>query len=165
MFRIFTLLTILLLTLSGCGKDKTPQVQQSEPVKAASMSHAIANQPVVAEAEAQPALENTNQTDQVTEAAVTEDKQPAETTTATAAYDATNEPTTSIVSVQLENKFGPVLVPHSLHVKLYYCIACHQNGTPGKINKTKKEFHTMCRGCHAKIKAGPTKCRSCHQRR
>jgi len=73
-------------------------------------------------------------------------------------------PTTSILTLSLENDFGAVFVPHSQHVEMYSCDTCHPTVTPGKIDKTKKEFHALCRGCHADEKSGPTKCRGCHQR-
>jgi len=73
-------------------------------------------------------------------------------------------PTTSILTLQLENDFGAVFVPHSQHVEMYSCEVCHPTAVPGKIEKTKKEFHALCRKCHAEEKSGPTKCRGCHQR-
>lgn len=72
--------------------------------------------------------------------------------------------TTSILTLNLENDFGAVLVPHSQHVEMYSCEVCHPTTPPGKIEKTKKEFHALCRKCHVDEQAGPTKCRDCHQR-
>lgn len=73
-------------------------------------------------------------------------------------------PTTSILTLRLENDFGAVFVPHRQHVEMYGCEVCHPTEVPGKIEKTKKEFHALCRKCHAEEKSGPTKCRGCHQR-
>lgn len=73
-------------------------------------------------------------------------------------------PTTSILTLSLQNEFGAVFVPHSQHVEMYSCDVCHPTTPPGKIEKTKKEFHALCRKCHAEEKTGPTKCRGCHQR-
>lgn len=77
---------------------------------------------------------------------------------------AVDTPTTSILTLSLENDFGAVFVPHSQHVEMYSCDVCHPTAIPGKIEKTKKEFHALCRKCHADEKTGPTKCRGCHQR-
>ncbi|OQY18681.1 MAG: hypothetical protein B6I36_06385 [Desulfobacteraceae bacterium 4572_35.1] len=163
MYRTLTLVAVLLLTLTACGKDNNAQTQQptSTQIEATSLSHAIANKPVVVQNQTQVAqapLETSIKTTEE-ESATTNNE-----TSAAIAPETVEEPTTSIVSVQLENKFGSVLIPHSLHVKLYYCIACHGDNKPGKIEMTKKQYHATCRGCHAKLKSGPTKCRSCHQR-
>jgi len=174
MYRHLAIVAVILLTLSACNKDKTQQVEHATPQQNASLSHAIATQHEAAAVEetahqvtpvAQPqeaVVVDTQKsaaaegTDVQAQDIAIDQAQPA---TETVIY------TTSIVSVQLENKFGPVLIPHQLHVEMYSCATCHGEGVPGKIDKTKKQFHSTCRGCHAEIKAGPTKCGSCHQRK
>ncbi len=144
MYRYLALLAILLLALTGCNKEKTT----AHSTNGASMAHAIATAPVVVE----PVVE-------VVPELVVEvvDAEPV-------VEQVAEEATTSILTVGLKNKFGEVFVPHKLHAELYYCYVCHGADKPGKIEKTKKEYHALCRKCHATLKAGPTKCRSCHHR-
>lgn len=168
MYRNLALVAVLLLTLTACNNDKAKQAEHTSAEAPTTLAHAIAVQPA-AQIEVQPAEVQPLVSIDQEPVVGAEGNQPDETgqtddtsNVAVAAKEILY--TTSIVSVQLENNFGPVFVPHSLHVELYDCAACHGEGVPGKIDKTKKQFHSTCRGCHAKIEAGPTKCNACHQR-
>ncbi len=169
MYRNLAIVAVLLLTLTACNKDKAQQSAHT-PETATTVAHAIAVQPATpamvqpAQVALEEAVEPTPAPAVVVE--VNQVTETAETTIVPKVEVATesNNYTTSIVSVKLDNKFGAVFIPHSLHVELYNCATCHGDNVPGKIDKTKKQFHAMCRGCHAKIEAGPTKCGACHQR-
>lgn len=67
-------------------------------------------------------------------------------------------------SVTYENKKGTVTFDHKAHGKKMDCAACHE-GTPAKIAVDKKAAHKdTCKGCHKKMKQGPTKCNDCHKK-
>ncbi|MDY0191679.1 MAG: cytochrome c3 family protein [Desulfuromonas sp.] len=175
MYRNLAIVAAMLLSLTACNEDKAQQAEQTTAKAATTMAHAIAVQPEVVVDEVTPAevvVEVEEASAQPAAAqVVAEDNQapapqslPCAEAASTEVTSAAIDYTTSIVSVQLENKFGPVFIPHSMHAELYACSICHGDGAPGKIDKTKKQFHATCRGCHAKIDAGPTKCGACHQR-
>lgn len=169
MYRNLAIVAVMLLTLTACNKDKAKQAEHTATEAATTVAHAIAVQPTTP-TEAQPAAVQADEaiTHPAENLIVNETQNleaaPAAPEAGVEVAQECNNYTTSIVSVKLENNFGPVFVPHSLHVELYDCSTCHGDGVPGKIEKTKKQFHATCRGCHAKIEAGPTKCGACHQR-
>jgi hypothetical protein len=44
------------------------------------------------------------------------------------------------------------------------CANCHGEKTDGKKVSLKEAYHTQCKGCHQKVKKGPTKCNDCHKK-
>ena len=67
-------------------------------------------------------------------------------------------------SVVYTAKNGNVTFDHLGHSKKSECKACHGEGAPAKIALGKDKAHTLCKGCHADKKAGPTKCGECHKK-
>jgi len=60
---------------------------------------------------------------------------------------------------------GKVTFPHKMHQQLLKnCKKCHEQG-PGKIAGFGKEWaHKTCKGCHAEMQKGPSKCSECHKK-
>ncbi|MEA3465012.1 MAG: cytochrome c3 family protein [Thermodesulfobacteriota bacterium] len=166
MYRSLTLICVLLLfALTACDNGEAPQVTHE-----ASLSKALTRNKIEApaikvikcpftNAECNPVQEK--------QPAANELKRPNAVATRSTAEPTmtTLEPaTTSILTLSLQNRYGAVLVPHSLHVEMYNCDICHTTNPPSKINKTKKEFHALCRNCHIDLQCDPIKCRDCHKR-
>ena len=61
-------------------------------------------------------------------------------------------------------KNGNVTFNHKVHSTKHACKQCHGEGAPAKIAIDKDKAHTLCKGCHADKKAGPTKCGECHKK-
>jgi hypothetical protein len=61
-------------------------------------------------------------------------------------------------------KNGNVTFNHKAHAAKLECKLCHGAGAPAKIAIDKDKAHTLCKGCHADKKAGPTKCGECHKK-
>ena len=68
--------------------------------------------------------------------------------------------------IMLLAKNGDVKFPHKVHKEILgNCSDCHENDYGGKINGFSKDIaHKICKGCHEKGKAGPTKCGECHRK-
>jgi len=78
------------------------------------------------------------------------------------------------VKINHETKKGPVTFDHATHTSAS-CKECHHKGTQKKCfechaaadkdgtPKNKTAMHKNCKGCHKKIKKGPTKCGECHK--
>lgn len=157
MMRNIALTALVLLTLTACSSDTTPPAQHD-----ASLSKALSQQPVAqpaAEVEEVVAIEPA--APQIAVEAEECEEAPAPAQLAT---QDTAQPTTAILTLQLENDFGPVHLNHRGHVDMMSCDTCHTTNPPAKITKSKKEFHALCRKCHVDNDAGPTKCRGCHIR-
>ncbi len=62
-------------------------------------------------------------------------------------------------------KMGKVTFNHKMHQEMLKdCKKCHEKG-PGKIEGFGKDFaHKTCKGCHAEMVKGPTKCGDCHKK-
>ncbi|MDA8429884.1 MAG: cytochrome c3 family protein [Geobacteraceae bacterium] len=60
---------------------------------------------------------------------------------------------------------GNITFPHKMHQELLKdCKKCHAKG-PGKIADLGKDWaHKTCKGCHAEMGKGPTKCNDCHKK-
>ncbi|TSK04293.1 MAG: cytochrome c3 family protein [Geobacter sp.] len=67
-------------------------------------------------------------------------------------------------SVVYPAKNGNVTFNHKAHQAKAECKVCHGEGAPAKIEINKDKAHSMCKGCHAEKKAGPTKCGECHKK-
>jgi cytochrome c553 len=67
-------------------------------------------------------------------------------------------------TVVLEAKNGNVTFNHKKHSESMECKVCHGEGTPAKIELDKDKAHALCKDCHAKNNAGPTKCGDCHKK-
>jgi len=66
-------------------------------------------------------------------------------------------------NVVIDNKNGPVTLPHRVHGKSFGCPACHgDQAAPGPMQLGKEKAHALCKGCHKQKAAGPTKCSGCH---
>jgi len=155
------IMTVLLLSMTACSSDETPTPH------AASLSKAIQEAPQPAEEPQVVVTEPETTTEKSVEHAVpmpSSDCSVAEFKHSEVKKPTAEQPTTSIVSVELQCNFGPVLFNHRDHVEMMSCDTCHTSDPPSKITKSKKEFHATCRGCHADNGAGPTKCRDCHNR-
>lgn len=59
---------------------------------------------------------------------------------------------------------GNIRFSHKMHSGRLECRACHGPGEPGTIAINKDVAHRLCKGCHAEMKAGPTKCGECHKK-
>ena len=155
MYRLITLLaaTLLLLSTSACNHNDSLKKETATTPAGHDSAH-------VATAHHDDAVTAAAPAEQVTAPAT--EQQPQQEV-APEATDVTY--TTNILFVGLANKYGTVIVPHSTHVQLFSCDTCHTTMPPGKIVKTKREFHNLCRKCHKEMKAGPTKCRACHMRK
>jgi hypothetical protein len=75
--------------------------------------------------------------------------------------------------ITLEASMGTVTFNHAAHQERNAdCTTCHHQGEfttchschdgKGVAPKAKKAFHNNCKGCHAELKSGPTKCKECH---
>lgn len=75
--------------------------------------------------------------------------------------------------IQLDASMGTVTFNHAAHQeRASDCTTCHHQGDftscrtchngEGEAPKAKKVFHEKCKGCHAEMKSGPTKCKECH---
>ncbi len=62
-------------------------------------------------------------------------------------------------------KMGKVTFNHKKHQEMLKdCKKCHEKA-PGKIEGFGKDFaHKTCKGCHAEMGKGPTKCGDCHKK-
>ncbi len=71
-------------------------------------------------------------------------------------------------TITLTAKNGNVAFPHKLHQELKLakgCKACHETEKGGTIAGMGKDWaHTTCKGCHAEMGKGPTKCGECHKK-
>jgi hypothetical protein len=171
MYRYLATAAILLLTLSACGKDEPTKIENR-----ALLSQAIATRPIVEQpaptapiTAVAPAVTEVVEVEEIAAncAEVQPEVTPAPSNDCnylTLTKLDLDEPTTGIITIGMQNKFGEIILPHQLHVEMYNCSTCHATNPPGKINKTKKEFHDLCRKCHTQLKQGPIKCRSCHLR-
>ena len=165
MYRSLALICALLFALTACNNSEAPQVTHDASLSKALTQNKIETPAIavikcpVTNTESNPAQEKCPTTEKLR----CPNAVAAEITTGSAT---TLEPaTTSILTLSLPNKFGAVFVPHSLHVAMYSCDICHTTNPPSKINKTKKEFHALCRKCHIDLQSGPIKCRDCHHRK
>lgn len=73
--------------------------------------------------------------------------------------------TTTVETVELDNKNGKVVLAHKKHAEAHGCAACHGDQTPGPFKLGKDAGHALCQGCHKEKKAGPTTCTKCHQKK
>jgi hypothetical protein len=74
----------------------------------------------------------------------------------------------------MDNSKGLVVFNHQAHADMLNdCLVCHHNGEPNKCEtchtedhkvNTKTAYHKNCKGCHKKLKQGPTKCSGCHKK-
>ncbi len=77
--------------------------------------------------------------------------------------------------IKFEAKMGAVTFDHAAHQAQFKdCKTCHHKGVEagacrtchlakkGDAPKAKDAFHKQCKGCHKKMKKGPTKCKQCH---
>lgn len=69
-------------------------------------------------------------------------------------------------TIELPAKPGNVSFEHQKHIDMKHtCTPCHASGQGGKIEGFGKEMaHDICKGCHVKGSAGPTKCGECHHK-
>lgn len=78
-------------------------------------------------------------------------------------------------TIKLDAKMGAVTFNHAAHQsRVPDCKTCHHNGVDagkcttchkkkkGDAPSAKSAFHKTCKGCHKKMKKGPTKCKQCH---
>nr|WP_320050945.1 cytochrome c3 family protein [uncultured Desulfuromonas sp.] len=157
MFRWMSILTVLLLSITACSTDEAPAPHP------ASLSKAIQEAPKSAEVQ-EKAPEAATMAKAHDNPMPSSDCSVAEFKDSETALPKAEQATTSIVSVELQCDFGPIFFNHRNHTEMMSCDTCHTSTPPGKIVKSKKEFHATCRGCHADNGAGPTKCRECHKR-
>ncbi|PLX86431.1 MAG: hypothetical protein C0618_09145 [Desulfuromonas sp.] len=77
--------------------------------------------------------------------------------------------------ITLQASMGDVSFDHAAHQqRITDCASCHHQGAATGCHschdgnsdapKAKKIFHDNCKGCHSTMKAGPVKCRDCHQK-
>jgi predicted CXXCH cytochrome family protein len=58
---------------------------------------------------------------------------------------------------------GDVTFDHQAHTgRREKCKSCHGEGPARKVELDKKSAHTLCVGCHLKLRAGPKACGECH---
>jgi hypothetical protein len=173
MVKQIGLTLIALLFVSGCGGSEQGQGASAED-KNASMNSGVM------QVETQKAKEqhaSTPEKDETISASASEmDSAPS-----TAAQESSveteksgqrsnvlsgDEPTperTSILSIEMDNKYGKVKFNHAAHTQFIACSTCHPTDPPSRIEMSRKEFHAVCRTCHHEMGAGPLKCSSCHE--
>lgn len=83
----------------------------------------------------------------------------------TVVQEAADKLTTTVETVELDNKNGKVVLAHKKHAEAHGCAACHGEQTPGPFKLGKDAGHALCQGCHKAMKAGPTSCSKCHQKK
>jgi len=69
--------------------------------------------------------------------------------------------------ISLPAKMGTVTFPHQKHQQMagMACTKCHESDAGGKIAGFGKDWaHKTCKGCHADLGKGPTKCGECHKK-
>ena len=66
--------------------------------------------------------------------------------------------------VTMKSKIGDVTFNHKAHAAAGDCKVCHGEGTPAKLALGKDAAHKLCKECHQKKAAGPTKCGECHKK-
>lgn len=83
-------------------------------------------------------------------------------------------PSQDIKVTKVGDKKGPTIYSHSKHAAagIKNCKECHHKGSVSdscsKCHKGKdgmKALHDNCKGCHKKMKKGPTGCNDCHQKK
>ena len=58
---------------------------------------------------------------------------------------------------------GDVIFDHGAHTgRREKCQSCHGEGPARKVELDKQSAHTLCVGCHLKLRAGPKACGECH---
>lgn len=62
--------------------------------------------------------------------------------------------------IVLPNGSGAVTFRHGSHASLS-CETCHPGGS-GKVALSKDQAHALCRSCHERGGAGPSRCNECH---
>ena len=67
-------------------------------------------------------------------------------------------------TVIMKAKNGDVTFNHKVHSGAMDCKICHGDAKPGKVEVDKDAAHAMCKDCHSKKGAGPTKCGECHKK-
>lgn len=67
-------------------------------------------------------------------------------------------------NVVMKAKNGDVTFNHKAHSGSMDCKVCHGEGKPGKVELDKDAAHALCKDCHTKKGAGPTKCGDCHKK-
>ena len=67
-------------------------------------------------------------------------------------------------SVVMKAKNGDVTFNHKAHSGSMDCKVCHGDAKPGKVELDKDAAHALCKDCHSKKGAGPTKCGECHKK-
>ena len=158
--------------LTGCGDNPSQPAHSSSATLGSALEH---TQQILAQQREEQRQIETAQQAATPETANAEVEVTAATTPAVEEDSAAMEsdslcsgtPTpeaTSIERIALSNAFGIVRFDHLQHASMMGCATCHGEGAPGKIEKSKKEYHALCRTCHVRVEAGPTKCRACHER-
>ena len=64
----------------------------------------------------------------------------------------------------MKAKNGDVTFNHKAHSGSMDCKVCHGDAKPGKVELDKDAAHALCKDCHSKKGAGPTKCGECHKK-
>lgn len=67
-------------------------------------------------------------------------------------------------TVVMKAKNGDVTFNHKDHSGKIDCKVCHGDAKPGKVELDKDKAHALCKDCHTKGAAGPTKCGECHKK-
>jgi len=67
-------------------------------------------------------------------------------------------------TVVMKAKNGDVTFDHKSHSGTMDCKICHGDAKPGKVELDKDAAHALCKDCHSKKGAGPTKCGECHKK-
>jgi hypothetical protein len=58
---------------------------------------------------------------------------------------------------------GDVTFDHAAHTgRREKCQTCHGDGLARKVELDKKSAHTLCVGCHLRLRSGPKACGECH---
>ncbi|MCA1797057.1 MAG: hypothetical protein ABR516_02955 [Desulfuromonadaceae bacterium] len=170
------ILAVLLLLMSGCGVDET---ERSSAAGTDAETDKASLNSGVKQVEAQKEKEQQN-AELKEEAQVADAADKAETaSTSEAQKPAANKeqrqrpeaesgdgPTperTSIHTIVMQNKYGKVAFNHAEHTEFISCSTCHSTEPPSRIEKNRKEFHSICRTCHHEMGAGPVKCSGCHE--
>jgi len=191
---LWFLLVSALIACVGCESQEQPSTQSAPPVSKPEKEAKAEQVPTVVETAkevAEQAVQQVGETAKAVESTVAEEAKEVATmaeegksaaaetvakvedkieTTAAAATDSVkqmaSEATKPVVpqEVVLKASYGDVTMPHSMHADTYDCSTCHGDGTPAAFDLGKDKAHTLCKGCHKEVGAGPTGCTGCHKK-
>jgi len=162
----------LQLTLAGCEKKeetappaKSEQVQGQEPQADMSGAEKSTAAPMPQDQESAAKSEAETPAAAMSESASDEGKAGLVNVNEKIAEEAAAPmPEVPPTQITYPASMGDVTFDHAAHAGRLDCSDCHTTDPPQKIAIDKDVAHDMCKGCHQKREAGPTKCPDCHKK-